>query len=108
MRVGDYARSETYGIIKIEKYYLDGERVHIFSNNNKEYNVAKTIFDNFKSSPNIIDLIEFGDYVNRHRVSNVFDEYIVTEDEQITIDKENIKSIVTHEQFESMEYKIGE
>ena len=63
-----------------------------------------------KSSPNIMDLIEEGDYVNGIKVQDVigcllaFDGgqdgewYIETE--------EDIKSIVTHEQFESMQYNL--
>lgn len=74
-----------------------------------------------KSSPNIIDLIEVGDYVNGHKV---FDDMRVDTDEYgndfieigIEIDnmlnhyirEEEIKSIVTKEQFEQMEYKIND
>ena len=74
-----------------------------------------------KSSFNIIDLVECGDYVNGSKVVNInydlnYDEDIV---ESITIfdysiegndilHNEEIKSIVTHEQMEQMAYKVGE
>ena len=67
-----------------------------------------------KSSPNIIDLINVGDYVNGLKVdkidengiynSNSYDGWLVN----IASYNEDIKSIVTKEQFESMKYRIGE
>ena len=71
----------------------------------------------FKASHNIIDLIEVGDYVNGELVTNANDVY--TEDNiyigkevivnhQDLIIEEDIETIVTKEQFESMSYKVGE
>ena len=69
-----------------------------------------------KASYNIIDLIEEGDYVNGNKVIYVEDldalEYLFIDADGNSyysgIDKEcnKPKSIVTHEQFENMEYKI--
>ena len=76
-----------------------------------------------KASHNIIDLIEVGDYVNGYPVAyitdlgNEFGKRLSFGDEtcvvaskfnfdKVYIYKEDIKSIVTKEQFESMEYKI--
>ena len=75
----------------------------------------------YKVSPNIIDIVQVGDYVNGSKVVNInydlnYDEDIV---ESITIfdysiegndilHNEEIKSIVTKEQFESMSYKVGD
>ena len=65
-----------------------------------------------KASYNIIDILKKGDYVNGHRV-----EEIDFENEEIFTDSEyycgvvefcNIKSVITHEQMEQMEYKVGE
>lgn len=74
-----------------------------------------------KSSPRIIDLIEVGDYVNGCPVYCINYDLDKEEDvvESVTIiipfqeDKdilyaEDIKSIVTHEQFEAMKYKVGD
>lgn len=80
---------------------------------------------------NPIDLIEVGDYVNGYKIVKVFenkfngkkilvslqreDEYEYSDnlqdymcDESIHIYSEDIKSIVTKEQFESMEYRLGD
>lgn len=71
-----------------------------------------------KHSENIIDLIEVGDYVNGIKVlaTTRFNEdeigicvYKDNEDMHCTIlKKENIKSIVTKEKFEQVEYRIEE
>ena len=119
MKVGDYVRTKDGIIGKIESknligyndwiidtlYHNDDEIINDWTCGIKEYNVIK-------SSPNIIDLIEVGDYVNGHYVSslplfkwNKQAGYCYTGD--MLTDKD-IKSIVTKEQFESMEYKVGE
>lgn len=81
-----------------------------------------------KASHNVIDLIEVGDYVNGYYVSKIWkigeithyvdEKPIQRKDRQITIQapsyggiihlhNEQIKSIVTKEQFSSMEYRLG-
>ena len=56
-------------------------------------------------SPNIIDLIEVGDYVNGYKVEDLDNlGYIDFGGDEIKYD--DIKSIVTKEQFERCEYKI--
>lgn len=64
------------------------------------------------ASHNIIDLIEVGDYVNGFEVINIDDEWITMSDTQVPILKSiangMIKSVITHEQIEQMEYRIGE
>ncbi len=111
MKVGDYVRTENYGIKKI----LDiGEYVGM-----KQYLINEEgnyVIDNsiIKSSPNIIDLIEVGDYVNGKKVVDKWEEpgwfgyFIKLEGEKTVPTIRKIKSIVTKEQFESKEYKIGE
>ena len=72
-------------------------------------------------SDNIIDLIEVGDYVNGYRVVAVMEDMETGEihlemtsdytNEIIgdcTIYNDDIKSILTHEQFASIEYKVEE
>lgn len=68
-----------------------------------------------KESSNLIDLIEAGDYVNGYKVIEpnndkdcLFDYMRVgTEAVNIGVYKDDIKTIVTKEQFKSMEYKVG-
>ena len=75
--------------------------------------------DDEKASHNIIDLIEVGDYVNGNKIIKISTDHCGRNiliygyddgDRQvvITIYEDEIKSIVTKEQFESMSYKIGE
>lgn len=99
MKVGDYVRNK-YGITQIkENVYLLVEAI--------------------KSSPNIIDLIEVGDYVNGSRVIRIEKSSYLEDNKKLIIIcedsddynsyfEEEIKSIVTKEQFESMKYRIGE
>lgn len=127
MQIGDYVRFKTLSrkikigkIIRIIQHDDDELSLHnynIYDLDNNEATVDDLII---KSSPNIIDLIEVGDYVNGKKVLNVCPDYIFDYSEEITIvyfDKDkkdyiysnvDIKSIVTKEQFESMEYKVGD
>lgn len=81
-----------------------------------------------KASHNIIDLIEVGDYVNGYKVVKIDDlncydnrigskyieiDFNVENDyehwcEDTVLQNPNIKSIVTKEQFSSMEYRLGD
>ena len=62
-----------------------------------------------KASHNIIDLIEVGDYVNGWKVLYWTDGTKIIDDGYSSdLNKINIKSIVTKEAFESMEYKLGD
>lgn len=64
-----------------------------------------------KASHNIIDLIEVGDYVNGskvHRVGNCLTIILDNEENISWINPNDIQSIVTKEQFSSIEYKVGE
>lgn len=69
--------------------------------------------DNLVKEPsfNIIDLIEAGDYVNGckvHRIANCITIILDNEENISWVKPSEIKSIVTCEQFSSMEYKVGE
>ena len=118
MHIGDYVRTKSYGIAKI---------LNTYNNTTINYSsITLDIIDCFgrlgvslgnndiiKSSPNIIDLIEVGDYVNGMRVKDINDVggFVMVNTSSIsenTIFSYNINSIVTKEQFESMEYKVGE
>ena len=65
--------------------------------------------DIIKASHNIMDLIEVGDYVNGDRVTQVTSRYVEVcygRDSCDFINEEDIKSIVTKEQFESIKYSL--
>lgn len=66
---------------------------------------------NVIASHNIIDLIEVGDYVNGHKVFLVKENSIRIEEREQTwgvmeIETIDIKTIVTKQQFESMQYEV--
>ena len=127
MKTGDYVRTKDGFIAKL----LENDNIYCFFDNT----VLRDGFDDFdflstddaedyiiKSSPNIIDLLIEGDLVtlaspfcgeNIYKVLNAFKgkhssiELDCFGDGTMSIDENyEIKSIVTREQFESMEYKL--
>lgn len=82
------------------------------------------IEDIVKASYNIIDILEVGDYVNGSKVIDISiigkdkEKWVWVEqmedtdnkygDDYVGYNNEQIKSIVTKEQFESMSYKVVE
>ena len=117
IKVNDFVRLKNGRIVKVKDvkedkiyfdsdiYFLDG--IPIFEMEN--------IFNNFivKHSPNLIDLIQCGDYVNGHLVIDIpGDESGAVYLEQITKGaliptlKEDIRTIVTKEMMESISYKV--
>ena len=133
INIGDYVRTDTGVIEKLEGIHQQNETndtiiklnkmgggryAHILDINSE---FAKEFDKNFsrgniiKSSPNIIDLVEENDIVNHSRVVCIgvstdlsgTHKYLVLENRSNCANG-NIKSIVTKEQLENMEYKIGE
>ena len=101
MKVGDYVRTKKGTIYQFN------------STSSKALSGAKKYM--VKSSPNIIDLIEVGDYVNGEKVIRLFNPtflsmgelpYVITDKSKY--EPQEIKSIVTCEQFSQMEYKVGD
>lgn len=120
MKVGDYVRFKTLSreikigkvieIIEPDKEIM--KKYCVYDLDNNEATVDDYVI---KSSPNIIDLIEVGDYVNGYLVTTgnqgVGSIYIAEIDGlglKKKLYEEDIKSIVTKEQFSQMEYRIGE
>lgn len=103
IKVGEYVRTDNGIIGKYVKF--SGFEDSIETNNKWiGFDIEKDIV---KHSPNIIDLIEEGDYVNGEKVIEVdsFKDWIDIGEEVLS--QENVKSIVTKEQFEVMEYKLN-
>ena len=106
LNIGDYVRTKGGLIGKVIE--IKGNSKTYFIPNRQENDVIEII----KSSPNIIDLIEVGDYVNGAKVVRVkTDEngtkWVYTNNENAYGYKSNeIKSIITYEQFKAMEYKL--
>lgn len=114
MKVGDYIRTDE-GIRKIIReydiYYELDRSLHYMYPEGHDLNKEDVDDIVLKSSPNIIDLIEVGDYVNGWKVTQITNSYVEIcwgRDSDEFIKPENIKTILTKEQFSQMEYKIGE
>ncbi len=127
LKEGMYVRTEQFG--NIGKYMRDAyenplEYIEMEDSNYTTYTIPRHTI--VKASHNIIDLIEVGDYVNSYKVSGFENTYFNGVDrrkepkriEVIVINgkyeyenlikAEDIKSIVTKEQFEQNSYKVGE
>lgn len=118
LEVGMYVRTDN-GIIG--KLYEQIGDMFTYKDSNRDY-ITYGLSHNeiLKASYDIIDLIEEGDYVNGQKI--YYDEeldflYVQSFDadgcfyqESITKGSfiNNIKTIVTKEQFEQMSYKVGE
>ena len=101
MTEGDYVRTIN-GIIKISE---------IKNGVMRDDEDSLHFGDFIKSSPNIIDLIEVGDYVNGYLVieKDINNElrYIDLKDRNMKYVKYlDIKSIATREQFKNIEYEV--
>ena len=111
MKVGDYIRTDE-GIRKIIReydiYYELDRSLHYMYPEGHDLNKEDVDDIVLKSSPNIIDLIEVGDYVNGEKVTDKFDYLLVFGNADYYKDENEIKSIVTKEAFENMEYKVGD
>lgn len=131
LKIGQFIRTP-YGIRKIVNITKDDgygkPRVKVielddFLNTgykfNYEFYTDEKIIKECKSSYNIIDILEVGDYVNGSEVIEIEKDYkfidgtirdILWTDTKMhkAIWDETIKSIVTKEQMEQMAYKVGE
>jgi hypothetical protein len=124
MEIGDYVRYKTLSnqikinkiknIVEPDDSELSMTNIILYDLDNKDVTADKYII---KSSPNIIDLIEVGDYVNGKEVSSLqrYDDgtvadirfYEEVEMQEYSFGEESdIKSIVTKEQFEAIKYEI--
>ena len=120
MKVGDYVRTNRGIIAKIIKVNSTGSitcdrSVYYGFNVVNSKRILKDFSSIVKSSSNIIDLIEVGDYVNGEKVIRLFNPtflsmgelpYVITD--KNSYEPQEIESIVTKKQFENMEYKVGE
>lgn len=64
--------------------------------------------DILKASHNLVDLIEVGDYVNGEKVVKCHISYVSTLNNEVGYNNYRIKSIVTKQQFEKMQFRVGE
>lgn len=116
IEVGEFVRTKSNGIKKVDIIF-ENKTVNRYGYetgsdwDGKWYSYIKTT-DIVKHSKQLIDLIEEGDYVNGERVENILqvshkhNSIIVNDEEEIT--EEEIKTILTHEQYEKNCYRLEE
>lgn len=128
LEVGMYIRTKYCGIcdeiairkiIKIDKinnnwFYIDKNVCDIYKDYTNKINTVNVE----KASFNIIDILEIGDIISFYEdIDNYKKQYVIGISDLITLDEikdkitnDNIRlvSILTKEQFEQREYKIGE
>lgn len=114
LEVGMYVRlqNDVEDIVVINKIANVFETTILTENDGSNYQGEYTKKNVVKASYNIIDILEVGDYVNGKKIYSLgltigILNTINFEDGTFTI-AEDIKSVITHEQIEQMEYRIGE
>ena len=102
---------------KIGKYksYIGNDRDELYTYDFTTFeidsdDIEDEIIDlyNLKVSHNLIDLIEVGDYVNGRQVYFIKDDELYEECIHGMCQIKDIKSILTHEQYEANCYKVVE
>ena len=114
IKVGDFVRTNTGIIGKIKRIELDkidkSLKWYVFDKKRPDMNITDEVYINkpyiIKHSPNIIDLIEVGDYVNGIIVTQSYIDNIKHIAPEIKENNYGIKSIVTKEMFSSVEYRV--
>jgi len=110
--VNEYVRTKL-GIAKVEHYEDDIPHHTIWYTADRALDHVCFLIrdkDVIKHSFNLIDLIEVGDYVNGERVIQKDDDgiYIGLPEDYGWIGKNFIDTILTKENFKSMEYEVRE
>ena len=108
IEVGEYIRTIYYNIEKIVKIYKE-DTYDIVETDQNVYELSWLENNILKKSKNIIDLIEVGDYVNGYRVYHMAGHYVSVESLEkydLCFEEQDIKTIVTREQFKSIQYKL--
>lgn len=109
IKVGDFVRTKEGIIDKIDAFNINTNIYHCENGLciDKENKIAVALKD-IKHSKNIIDLVECGDYVNGKYVKEI-NQY--KDGKSIIaligiIDEQDIKTILTKEQFGQNSYKV--
>lgn len=116
IEVGEYVRTK-YGITQFKAYEtMNGNKLLCMPVKDGSNGIFANIEDIIKSSPNIIDLIEVGDYVNGKYVYKNGTDFggekcLHMESSEVYacenfIYEKDIKNIVTKEQISNMEYRV--
>lgn len=120
IEVGEYVRTKDGKILKIDSFEKDLRNIEVVCFTTGEVYTREKLNEIIKKhSKNISDLIEVGDYVNGYRVDKISINAETEERTLLTLELNTlldivrrdigyIESVLTHEQFESMKYKVEE
>jgi len=119
IKVNEYVRTPDGEIGIVERFEYEEGIANPYTIKLKGQNYAVSYEEKIKHSPNIIDLIEEGDYVNGKRVSTIQESKDTSNNIIIKelwcyfdlhfcsiIREDKIKNIVTKEQFNSIKYEV--
>ena len=109
IEVGEYVRTRAGHFYKITR--IDENRLIYWNKIQCGWSMEQLKDIVVKHSKNIIDLVEVGDYVNGkliHKIDKGANYCYLYYGNCKTFVDYQIKSIVTHEMFESIEYKVEE
>ena len=118
ININEYVRTDNGEIHKVEdiedlRIHIKTEKIMFRSWVDDYYGAHKEDRFIVKHSPNIIDLIEVGDYVNGEIVIDIGERslYLGYADDnehysRISIDESEINSIVTKEMFNQVKYEV--
>lgn len=109
LEIGMYVRTKRGLIGQIVRINKDSVAIEF----NKMWQDQIRLENIIKASFNIIDLIKEGDYVNGKEVYSIglakaIYNIINFKDGTFIINYDEVKSIVTKEQFEKLKYKVGD
>ena len=128
IEMGEYIRTKKGEIMKVTSIPVKQEDDDIVTYQTDK-GWAELESDIVKHSKNIVDLIEIEDYVNGEKVVDIFDIYLNEENEELAskrvltkyrkaqytgldlqyyLYEEDIKSVLTHEQYEQNCYRLEE
>lgn len=121
MKIGDYVRTKygTRPIVDLRKNGKD-QIIMVIIRDNQLNQIGLEMEYIKKHSPNLIDLIECGDYVNGSRVVNIYqkDSVVIEKHENIfeedgtvwsdciEVNVNDIKEILTKEQYEREVFRV--
>ena len=124
MQIGDYVRTKNGYIGRITSIDNEMNKVYYYTEKQTSSVPIQDIIKYVENKKDIIGLIEVGDYVNGEKVialrdeieernihfnskdNLIFTDYDIANKWYFGIDTDRIKSIVTKELFERMEYRI--
>lgn len=115
IKVGDYIRTYNGMIAKVLKIrqktsfktttgHISTSPERYFIDNQEKYSISKPYVKIYNSD--ILKVLEVGDIVNGYQVEDIAKDYVECNDGGMDFKKEDIKTIMTKEEYEKKSYKV--